>query len=109
VLDAAPLVVAALPGMSPERLNEVLSQRGQSRRDRQVVQLGGAAAQSMVATQASKAYRVTVQANLENGRRVIATAVILIAIGEDEPFHVLSWTDNTDGATLDELPRTALR
>jgi general secretion pathway protein K len=110
VLDAAPLAIAALPGMDPERLNAILSQRGLGRRDGQpVMGLLGGAAQSMIATEPSKAFRVTIQADLENGRRVIATAVILMLIDEDEPFRVLSWTDSTDGSTLDELPRTALR
>lgn len=110
VLAAAPLAVAALPGMNPERLDAILSQRAGGQGDRQrVLGLLGAAAQSMVTTEVGKAFRVTIQANLENGRRIIATAVILILIGEDEPFRVLSWIDNTDGSTLDELPRTALR
>ena len=110
VLNAAPLVVAALPGMDPERLNAILSQRAVSRRDGQaVMRLLGAAAQSMMTTEVGKAVRVTVQADLANGRRVVATAVILMLIGVDEPFRVLSWTDSTDGSTLDELPKTALR
>jgi general secretion pathway protein K len=109
-LDAAPLAVAALPGMNPERLRAFLNQRAVGRREGELaLGLLGAAAQSMVAIGAGKAFRVTVQAELENGRQVTGTAVILILVGEDEPFRVLSWADSTDGSTLYELPRTALR
>ena len=109
-LDAAPLAVAALPGMDPQRLKAFLSQRTVSRRDGQpAISMLGAAAQSMVTIDGGAAYRVTIQADLENGRQIVGTAVILITVGEDEPFSVLSWAESTDGSTLYELPRTASR
>jgi general secretion pathway protein K len=110
VLDAAPLVVAALPGMNPERLKQFLSQRTVSQRDGQpAISLLGAAAQSMVTMEPGRAFRVNVRAELENGRQIVGTAVILIQVGEDEPFRVLSWADSTDGSTLYELSTTASR
>lgn len=110
VLDAPPLAVAALPGMDPERLHAILSQRAVSRQEgRQVMRLLGAAAQSMATTDGSKAFRVRANAVLDNGRRVTAVAVILMMpVAVDEPFRVLSWADSTDGSILDEPPNTVL-
>jgi general secretion pathway protein K len=36
---------------------------------------------------------------LENGRRVAAEVVILVPEDGDEPYRVLSWRDDFDGAT----------
>ena len=96
VLDAAPEVVAALPGMTPDRLYGILGQRGPGAANAQIVQglLGGAQG---AGTQGSKAMRVTVGIAFDNGRRVGAEAVILPLDDADEPFRVLSWRDDFDG------------
>jgi general secretion pathway protein K len=96
VLDAAPEVVAALPGMTPDRLYGVLGQRGPGAANAQIVQslLGPAQGAS---TQGGKAMRVTVRIAFDNGRRVGAEAVILPLDDADEPFRVLSWHDDFDG------------
>src|SRR3977135_2331888 len=58
IADAAPQVVAAVPGMTPERLQAVLSQRGDPRFDpHSLVGLAGGEAATLAA---SKAYRMTV-------------------------------------------------
>jgi general secretion pathway protein K len=109
-LAAEPLVVAALPGMNPQSLKAFLSLRAAGGQDGQAaVRLLNAAAQSMVSLEASRAYRVTINADLGNNRRIAGTAVVLIQVGEDEPFRVLSWADSTDGSVLYELPRTGSR
>ena len=97
VLDAAPQVVAALPGMTPERLQALLSQRGDPRLAPQ--SLLGAAGNGEAATlTASKAYRIGVGTEFDNGRRGGAEAVILLLEEGDEPYRILSWRNVSDGA-----------
>ncbi|MFL6820660.1 MAG: general secretion pathway protein GspK [Bradyrhizobium sp.] len=89
IRDAAPQVVAALPGMSSENLHSVLSQRGDPALDpRTLLQLAGAEGASL---EASKAYRMTVAAELGPDRRGGAEVVILLLEKGNEPYRVLSW------------------
>ena len=105
ILDAAPQVVAALPGMTPERLQQVLSQRGDPRLDpRSLVALIGGEGATLAA---SAAYRVTVNIDFDSGRRAATEAVILLLDEGDEPYRVLSWRNASDGATAPQ--RAALR
>ncbi len=96
VLDAAPDVVAALPGMTPDRLFAVLNQRGAGPQNAELVLglLGGAQGAT---AEGSKATRVTVRMGFDNGRRINAEAVILPLEDAGEPFRVLSWRDDFDG------------
>ncbi|WP_375414333.1 general secretion pathway protein GspK [uncultured Bradyrhizobium sp.] len=97
IKDAAPQVVAALPGMTPERLQAVLSQRDDPRFDpHALVGLVGGAAATL---EASKAYRLTVVIDFDRGRRSAAEVVILLLEDGDEPYRVLSWRNASDGAT----------
>jgi general secretion pathway protein K len=98
LLDAPPEVLAALPGMDPQRLRDVLVQRqagSQNVRDL-VAALGPA--QGYVTTTGSKAVRIVVRVEFESGRRMRTEAVILLSDGGTEPYHTLSWRD------LDEAP-----
>jgi general secretion pathway protein K len=96
VMVAAPEVVAAMPGMTPDRLYAILGQRGPGAANAQIVQglLGGA---QCGAAQGGRAARVTVGIAFDNGRRVGAEAVILPLDDADEPYRVLSWRDDFDG------------
>jgi general secretion pathway protein K len=97
VMDAAPEVIAALPSMSPDRLNSVLDQRSALATDaRPVLQLLGPA-QSSATAAGSNAIRVMVRVGLPKGRRIYAEAVILLLEDADDPYRVLSWTDDFDG------------
>jgi len=105
VQDAAPQVVAALPGMTPERLQAVLSQRSDPRFDpRSLVGLAGGEAATLAA---SKAYRITVVIDFDSGRRSVSEVVILLLDEGDEPYRVLSWRNAADGGTAPQ--RAALR
>ena len=96
IQDAAPQVVAALPGMTPERLQDVLSQRGDPRFDpRSLVGLAGEGA----TLDTSRAYRMTVVIDFDSGRRSAAEVIILLLDEGDEPYRVLSWRNASDGAT----------
>ncbi|MGT2501596.1 hypothetical protein ACVOMS_13555 [Bradyrhizobium guangxiense] len=67
VLDAAPQVVAALPGMSPGLLQQVLRDRADPNVDsRALVGLAGAANATV---EGSKAYRLTVVVEAPSHRR----------------------------------------
>ena len=105
IADAAPQVVAALPGMTPERLQAVLAQRSDPRLDpRSLPGLAGGEAATLAA---SKAYRMTVVIDFDGGRRSAAEVVILLLDEGDEPYRVLSWRNAADGSTAPQ--RTALR
>jgi general secretion pathway protein K len=109
VMDSAPEVVAALPDMSPERLDAVLNERNKTQQDaRSVLQLLGPA-QTLATLEGSKATRVTVQVDLAKGRRINAEAVILLLEDADDPYRVLSWTDDFDGQMAYPGSREGLR
>jgi general secretion pathway protein K len=97
IADAAPQVVAALPGMTPERLQAVLVQRSDPRIDpRTLPALAGGEGATLAA---SMAWRVSVTIDFDNGRRSFAEAVILLLDEGDEPYRVLSWRNAADGST----------
>jgi general secretion pathway protein K len=97
IADAAPQVVAALPGMTPERLQAVLSQRSDPRIDpRSLVAMAGGEAATLAA---SRAYRMSVMIDFDSGRRSAAEVVILLLDEGDEPYRVLSWRNAADGST----------
>jgi general secretion pathway protein K len=98
VMDAAPEVVAALPGMTPDRLDSVLAERraGPANAARVLQMLGPA--QASATAKGSNATRVAVEVTPANGRRRIhAQAVILPLEDAEEPYRVLSWIDDFDG------------
>ena len=95
VLDAAPQVLAALPGMTPEKLQDMLAQRGDPAVDPQslLAMTGGEAA----TVAGSRAYRMNVAVEFGAGRRSAAEVVILLLESGDEPYRVLSWRNASDG------------
>jgi general secretion pathway protein K len=97
IMDAAPEVVAALPGMTPDRLDNVLKQRDTAQRDANPVLQTLGPAQGSATALGSNAVRVVVQVDLAKGRRIIAEAVILLLEDAADPYRVLSWTDDFDG------------
>jgi general secretion pathway protein K len=96
LFDAAPEVVASLPGMTPMILRDILAQRGSTSQNAQDLVAALGAARGLVTAGGSKAVRVTVQVDFENGRRVRSEAVVLLHDGGNEPYSVLSWRDGLD-------------
>ncbi len=95
---APPEVLSALPDMTAERLQDFLAQRAHNPGDGQgLLKLLGSAAASANASQ-NPAARIQVQIQLDDGRSARAEAVILVIRDETEPFRILSWRDDTDGA-----------
>jgi general secretion pathway protein K len=95
VLDAAPEAIAALPDMTPARLDAFLSQRESLPPDPEIV-LGALGGKQVGATTgASDAYRVRIRIKLPNGRQRTSEAVIAIPpAGEKEAFRVLAWRED---------------
>ena len=99
VLDAAPEVLAALPGMTPERLNAVLGlqlEPSQSGRSASTV-LGPT--QTFTTTEGGKVVRVTARIAFDNGRHMASEAVILVD-GRREPYRILSWQDDVNAPAV---------
>jgi general secretion pathway protein K len=114
VFDAAPEVIASLPGMTPAMLQDILARQDVlARRElkpqdaEDFIAALGPARGSATAT-GSKAVRVTVQVNLENGRRMRTEAVILTADSGNEPYSMLSWRD-LDDVSEDASTRQSVR
>ncbi len=100
VLDAAPQVVAALPGMTPETLQAILAAREHGQLDRtNLPGLLSGTGSSLATAEGSKAVRVGVRIDFENGRQAGAEAVILLPDDGPDPYRVLSWRNAFDGAT----------
>ena len=98
VLDAAPEAIAALPDMTPARLDAFLSERESLPPDPELV-LGALGGKQIGATTGgSDAYRVRIRINLPNGRQRTSEAIIAIPpAGEKEAFRVLAWQDEIGG------------
>src|ERR1700694_6121493 len=81
ILDAAPQVVAALPGMTPENLQSVLSQRANPALDpRSLLGVTGGEGATLAG---SRAYRMTIAVESGSGRRGVGGGVILLLQGGD--------------------------
>jgi general secretion pathway protein K len=95
VLVAAPQVLAALPDMTPDRLDGILNRRDTlSFTPESAADVVGSN-QPGATTEAGDAFRIHVRIALHNGRRAISEAVILLGGDHDEmPYHVLSWRGN---------------
>jgi general secretion pathway protein K len=93
VLDAAPEVIAALPGMTPGVLNAFLDKRESGPVDEQSLPRLLGPSQEGATLDPSAAYRVQVRIAFDNGRQVYTEAVILTGTTE-APYHVLYWRDD---------------
>jgi general secretion pathway protein K len=98
-LAAAPEVIAALPGMTPESLQAVLAARNAGGLDQtSLKQLIPNSAGALAEATGGKTFRVGVRVDLGNGHRSAAEAVILLPDDGPAPYRVLSWQNAFDGA-----------
>ncbi|MFZ3328591.1 MAG: type II secretion system protein GspK [Methylocella sp.] len=96
VNEAAPEVVAALPNINSNMVDEILQQRDPQNPQKVLSLLGTAA--SSVAVGGRKATRAALHIMLDTGRKVNADAVLLISDNNSpEPFRILAWRDDFDG------------
>ena len=101
-IDAAsadPVVLAALPGMTPEIENAILTARAQSPNDRKTLLSLLGPARRRATANSSKAVRSSIEVKFGDGRHVHAEVVIRLRDGGEEPYDVLSWRDDLDGPT----------
>ncbi len=98
VLSAPPAVLAALPGMTPDRLQMLIaarenapSQQDPAYQSQIQSQLGNMA--SYISLQPSAADRVKVGIRFSSKHRMESQVVILLADKDTEPYRVLSWRD----------------
>ena len=99
IVDAAPEVIAALPGMTVERVNEFLLIRQASSENAK--QLLPPEAQQFATLEGSNAYRVTVHISFDNGHAESAEVVVLLFQEGDQPFAILSWLDAQNQMTAE--------
>jgi general secretion pathway protein K len=110
VFEAAPEILAALPGMTPDRLPGILAQRrraGPQNGPAVLAMLGPA--QASATAEGGKTIRVSVRIGFDNGRRMSSEVVILMIDEGPEPYRVLSWHDELDDSVPDARARTVLR
>jgi general secretion pathway protein K len=98
-LEAAPEVVAALPGMTQDLLKTFLDQRAGLRREsRSITSLLGPA-RAGATLEVADAVRVWITISFDAGRRAATEAVILLGDGDD-PYRILSWRDDFDAPAM---------
>ena len=97
VLDAAPEVLAALPDMTEDRLDNILNRRESATiAPKSAADILGTD-DPAATTKGSNAFRVDVHIRFDDGRSAASEAVILL--GSDKvPYQVLSWRDGADEA-----------
>ncbi len=96
VTTASPDVLSALPGMTPTILNQVLAQRNGDPANGPAMLERLGAARAGAGLDPRNANRVAVAVTLPNGRSMRAEAVILMIESGEEPYKVLSWSDDFD-------------
>jgi general secretion pathway protein K len=119
VLIAPPEVIAALPGMTPEILNDFLKQRPSLPRDQKAIAAALGPVKAGANLPETNAFRVLTMLRFDNGRRMSSEAVISVngskskdnTKGNDKdsgkdsaknkekdkkPYSVLSWLDRVE-------------
>jgi general secretion pathway protein K len=98
ILEAEPEVLAALPGMSADRVQEILSRRQMlinfNNGDALLPMLGNA--KQYATTKGSRALRVAIHIAFDDGRNEQSEVVILVFDQGERPYSVLSWRDGFD-------------
>jgi len=92
ILAAPPAVLAALPGLTPDRLQSLLDLRAGASQDVLKAQFGGT--QTYMTLDSSKANRVTVDVHFPSGRHIATQAIIFLTPTGPDPYRVLAWRSN---------------
>jgi general secretion pathway protein K len=92
VLAAPSQVLAALPGLTPDRLAALLNLRTDAPQDVMKAQLG--MTQSYITLTPSRANRVTVDVQLPSGRAIRTQATIFLMPRDTEPYRILAWRND---------------
>lgn len=96
VVDADAKTLAALPGVTPDALADVLQARAAGAAGKDLIaRLGPASAGATI--EPSDATRASILVQLRDGRRVQAEVVFRLNDGKRSPFETLYWRDDFDG------------
>ena len=113
VLVAPPEVIAALPGMTPEALNDFLKQRSSLPRDKDAIAAALGPAKAAANLPQARSFRVLTILRFDNGHRSSSEAVIALGANKDKdgdkskdgdnskskdkgPYSILSWQDDVE-------------
>lgn len=102
VLDAAPEVLAAIPGITPNLLSALTDAR-RAGADLQAMSAMLGNLQSVATVEGGDTYRVRVRIRYDNGRQDGAEVVILTGL-PDKPYRVLYWRDGLDASSNQGQP-----
>jgi general secretion pathway protein K len=97
-LDADPAVLAALPQMTPDLLAPLLKLRSDPDADPAAITKALGPGAQFTNLTPSKAIRAEIVADFGDGRKYRAEIVFVLKDKGDEPFDVLAWSDDFDGA-----------
>jgi general secretion pathway protein K len=101
VLIAAPQVLAALPDMTPERLDGVLNRRDNLSFAAESAADVVGSDQPDATTETGDVFRIDVHIAFHNGRRATSEAVIRLGDDTDEmPYHVFLWHGDVAGSQM---------
>jgi general secretion pathway protein K len=103
ILAALPQVVAAVPGMTPDRLYAILAQRQAPVPDVPAITALLGPAQSYATTESSRTDRINVRVQFDNGTAMSSEVVILLLDDGPDPYRVLSWRDELDATAPGRL------
>jgi general secretion pathway protein K len=95
VFEAAPEVVASIPGMTPAGVARFLKERGALPHDKESIAQYFGTKPGVASFQGSNIIRIRTEIAFDNGSRSGAEAVILMH-GDVEPYKILSWQDDAD-------------
>lgn len=97
ILAAAPVVLVALPDMTPERLDTILKRRATlASNPRSTTDVLGFD-QAGATIEPGDTFRIDVRIVFDDGRRAASQVVIFLG-RDDVPYHVLSWQDDVANA-----------
>jgi general secretion pathway protein K len=97
-LDADPTVLLALPQTTPEAVAQFMKLRSAPDADPASLSKALGAAANLTSQTPSKSLRAEIVADFGAGRRYGAEVVFSLNDKGDEPFDVLDWRDDLDGA-----------
>lgn len=93
IAEAAPEVIAALPGMTPLMLKQFLDGRPGLGHDAQAITRALGAAGALASTDKPNAYRIQVRLRFRNGWTTASEVVIGLPREGEQPYRVLAWQD----------------
>jgi general secretion pathway protein K len=106
VLIAPPEVIAALPGMTPERLSDFLKQRSSLPRDKDAIAAALGPAKAAAALPKAKAFRVVTALRFDNGRSTATEAVIALGEGKDKTTNASPSANSIPGTNTNTSTNT---